>query len=165
MCSARIDQDSQELRQLTREHEEVSRMLGRRQRQTNHFAYGAVAATLGILALMVWVFIFADARRTAGRPLTQGYAVFLAFAVVLGIAGSAAAFTWAIVTEQRKRAAEDDKIRDYHEGRQVRAIRDAIAVFLREGDAEAQALMERTQRLFNGTDGASVHPFQHRNRG
>lgn len=165
MCSPRIDQDSQELRRLTDEEAEVHRILKRRQQQTNHLASGYVAATLGVLSLAAWMFMFADSRRAFGQPLSKGYATVLAFCIVLGVAASATACTWAIVRDGRTRAAEDDKIREHHEARQTRAIRDAIRVFLRDGDAEAQALMERTQQLFNGTDGGNVHLFQHRNRG
>lgn len=165
MCSPRIDQDSQELRRLTDEEAEVHRILKRRQEQTGRLVSGYVAAALGVLALAVWMFMVADSRHEFGHPLSQGYATVLGFSIVLGVAASATACTWAIVRDGRTRAAEDDKIREHHEARQARAIRDAIRVFLRDGDAEAQALMERTQQLFNGTDGGNVHPFQHRNRG
>lgn len=162
MYTRQVDQDSQELRRVTQEEVEVHRILKRRQQQTHHFAYGVVASILGATTLIVWGFIAADARRSAEEPLTQSYAAFLSFAIFLGISASASALTWAIVWDGRKQAAEDDRIREFHEDRQVRALRDAIGVFLREGDADAREAMAQAQRLINGTDGGTVHQFRSR---
>ncbi|MFI2663389.1 hypothetical protein [Micromonospora carbonacea] len=157
MCSIYSPQeDTQEIRRRSEEEDEVRAILKRRQKETGHRGYGITAAVLGVLALCTWIFIFADARRAFGEPITQGYAAFLAFSGVLGIAASAATFTWAIVRDERRRTAEADRIREYHEARHVRAIRDAIGVFLREGDAAALAALERTQGYLNGTDGQGV---------
>ncbi|MFG1846878.1 hypothetical protein [Micromonospora carbonacea] len=161
MCSIYNPQeDTQELRRRTEEEDEVRAILKRRQQETGHRGYGITAAILGVLALSVWIFIFADARRALHQPITQGYASFLAFSTVLGIVAGAAAFTWAIVREERRHAAEADRIREYHETRQVRALRDAITVFLRDGDRDTQGALTAVERLINsrseGSQGNSV---------
>ncbi|WP_319462873.1 hypothetical protein [Micromonospora sp. RTP1Z1] len=57
---------------------------------------------------------------------------------MLGMTACAATLTWMIVWDGRKRAAEGDQIREYHEARQIRAIPDAIGVFLSDGDRDTE---------------------------
>lgn len=148
---------------------EVRHILRRRQRNTNHPVYGLVAAILGGTALLVWGFIYSDALHDGRDPLTQGYAAFLAFAIVVGFAATAAAATWMIVRDSRERGAEEDMIREHRQQQQLVAIRDAIAVFLREGDESALKVMAQTRHLLDtGTDSGTdpgmgtVHRFRGR---
>lgn len=102
----------------------------------------------------------------AGAPLTSDYAAFLATSVVLGISAVAAALTWLIVFHVDRRAREVDEIRAYYEARQERAIRQAMELFLAEGDATARTLMEQVQTVTSGTtDGATVSRLPSRGSG
>lgn len=147
------------------QEDEVREILRRRQKNINHFAYGLVAASLASTALMVWGFILSDALRDGGAPLTKGYASFLAFAMVLGIAASGAIVTWMIVRDGRRRAAEEDVIREFDQHQQLGAIHDAIAVFLREGDEAALRVLTQTRSLLDGhtdSEAGSVRQFRGR---
>lgn len=156
----------------TREQEdEVRDILRRRQRNTNYPTGGLVAAALGGLGLLVWGCVFASAWHDADKPLTNGHASFLAFSVVLGIAAVVVAVLWASVFNQRRLAAEDDRIMAYvnrqmveHDERQARKIVDLVLAGLRDEErkryikAVADELREETDSTGCGRidDRASV---------
>ncbi|MBM0239362.1 hypothetical protein JNW88_23485 [Micromonospora sp. ATA32] len=144
---------------------EVRGILRRRRTTINPTVCSAIAGGLAAVTLLVSGFIYADVQHNPTELLTKQYAAFLAFALALAFAAAAAAFTWMIVRDARRRAADEDVIRQYHQQQQVDAIRDAIAVFLREGDASALKLMERTQEFLGagtGTEMGRVHHLRHR---
>lgn len=119
------DEDSQEITRLTNRHHEILTLKQRRQNH-GHCAYGGVALAIGGTALLVWGFILRDAYFEPPNPATRGYIAFLAAAIVLGISGSAAAFTWMIVRVIQRLTAEQDLINDYET--EQRAKRDALHI-------------------------------------
>ncbi|WP_405099630.1 hypothetical protein [Micromonospora sp. NBC_01412] len=70
---------------------------------------------------------------------------------------------WAAVQDRRAQDAKADRIRAHDQARQERLIKDAVGVFLRDGDSAARELMEQTQRVINGADdGGVVRQFRGR---
>lgn len=166
MCNAPMpdQQDSQDLRRAQYEHDEIRELISRRRDPRVPFVYGMTAAGLSSVALLLWGVIGAVAISDPGAPQTRAFSSVVAFAAVLGVAASASAFTYVLERGDRRRAAESDRIREHHQVRQVRALKDAIGVFLRDGDEDARKLMAQTQQFINdtGTDGANVHRFRSR---
>lgn len=143
----------------------VRAIIARRHRSRTHSLYGIAAGSLGAISIYVWAGIHADVEHRVGVPLTAGYAAALAMSVVLGISAVATTLTWLIVFHVDRRAREVDEIRAYYEARQERAIRQAMDVFLAEGDATARTLMEQVQTVTSGTDGATVSRLPSRGLG
>ena len=164
MCSNIHPEDSQELRNAEDEHREVRAILRRRQQHGASTTYRVLAGSAGSAALVMWGFIVANAAVNPGGHVGRAYAAFLALAVVVGVAAVAAVFTWLRERDGSRRSAEADRIREYQHTRQVKAIRDAIGVFLRDGDEDARWALTQTQNLINGTgtDGGNVRHFRGR---
>lgn len=155
--------DGDDARNASRSQQEA--IIARRRSNRTHSLYGIAAGILGTVSIYVWAGIRADVEHRVGMPLTADYAASLATSVVLGVSAVAATFTWLIVFHVDRRAREVDEIRAYYEVRQERAIRQAMDVFLAEGDATARTLMEQVQTVTNGTDGATVSRFPSRGSG
>lgn len=155
--------DGDDARNASRSQQEA--IIARRRSNRTHSLYGIAAGILGTVSIYVWAGIHADVEHRVGMPLTADYAASLATSVVLGVSAVAATFTWLIVFHVGRRAREVDEIRAYYEVRQEWAIRQAMDVFLAEGDATARTLMEQVQTVTNGTDGATVSRFPSRGSG
>lgn len=141
MCSTCSSQeDSQQLNRPDSEGEDRSVPRG------SHRIFGRTAASLSFASGAVWIFTAADARH--GASLTLGYALWLSLALALSIAASAAACTWAVLKDNRRRDA-----------RQMRAIRNAVKVFLRDGDRAADGAMTAVQSLIDRSDRSNVTQF------
>ncbi|MFY1656027.1 hypothetical protein [Micromonospora sp. WMMD1274] len=138
------------------EEEAVGAVLKRRHRNTAHAALGAIAALLGGITFLVWGRIYSDARHDPSGVLTKGFATFAALGIALVIVAGGLAFTWLLAREGRVRTAEGDFLREYWQRQQMAAIRDAIRVFLQEGDeSTARAIAQTRGLLDTGTDPAS----------
>lgn len=148
-------------RRIDEEAMEVERLIKRRRNSRTHILYGVLAGVLGVAALCVWTTIRADVAHNPGDPLSSDYAAYLAFAVVLGFAAFAAAFTWLIVWNTNTRVAEADRIREYHQARQVRAIQEAIGVFLRDGDRDTRGALTAVQGLIDRSGNVAQFPRAH----
>lgn len=144
---------------LDEEAKAVERLIRRRRNSRTHVAFGVAAGVLGAVALCVWATVRADVAHGPDAPLSTTYAAYLAFAIVLGFAAFASAFTWLIVWNTNARVAEADRIREYHQARQVRVIQEAIGVFLRDGDRDTQGALRAVQSLINRSDTGTVTPF------
>lgn len=143
----------------------VQAVLARRRSNRSHSLYGVAAGVFGTVSIYVWAGIRADVEHRVSTPLTTDYAAFLAASAVLGISAVATTLTWLIVFHMDRRAREVDAIHEYHEDRQMRAIQQAMDVFLAEGDATARTLMEQVQTVTNGMNGATVSRFPSRGSG
>lgn len=149
-------------RDSRREHDQetvVRKLLRRRQRNINPGGHLVVTSVLGGVALLMWGSIYADARHDPAEVLTTGYAAFLAIAISLGICAAAAGAAWSSVRDARRRAAEEDVIREFHQQQQLDAIRDAVAVFLREGNRETHGALSVVQDLIDRSDRSNVAKF------
>lgn len=155
--------DGDDTRNASRDQQEatVQAIIARRRNSRTHSLYGIAAGILGTVSIYVWAGIRADVEHRVGMPLTADYAAALAMSVVLGISAVAATLTWLIVFHVDRRARD----RAYYEARQERAIRQAMELFLAEGDATARTLMEQVQTVTSGTDGATVSRFPSRGSG
>lgn len=131
MCQPQIDEDTQEINRR-----DVLRILKRRQQSHGHTLYGAIAFTLTLCAGVVGGTIIRDARADPEAALTLSYAAFLTFAGVLGFAASASTFTWLLVRNERKLAAENDMISEYRQRKQVKEIRQQFKAALEEHTRE-----------------------------
>lgn len=159
--------DGDDTRNASRDQQEatVQAIIARRRNSRTHSLYGIAAGILGTVSIYVWAGIRADVEHRVGMPLTADYAASLATFVVLGISAVATTLTWLIVFHVDRRAREVDEIRAYYEARQERAIRQAMELFLAEGDATARTLMEQVQTVTSGTDGATVSRLPSRGSG
>lgn len=162
MCSAtmRDQEDSQDLRRAQYEHDEIQKLIRDRRDPRVPFVYAMTAAILGSAALLLWGVIGAVAISNPGAPQTRAFAAVVAFSAVLGVAACVSAFVYVSERGHRRRAAESDRIRDFQDNRQVRVIREAIGVFLNDGDAAARDFMTETQQIVNGRGGADVRQFR-----
>lgn len=159
----RVDEDSREFACTNERHTEVLRIRNRRQEATAH-PYGPIAGTLGACALITWGSILRDARADPHTTGTRAYLAWLAFAIVLGIAASAATVLWASVLNTRRLAADGDRICEYdaeqqakRDAQQAENIAQAVLATLRKEEHEARqksweqiAAAERA-RLATGT--------------
>lgn len=141
------------------EAREVEQLVRRRRKNKGHIVHGVIAGALCAAALCMWATVRADVAHTPGGPLSTRYAAYLAFAIVLGVAAAASTLTWLIVWNINARAAESDRIREYHEARQMRVIREAIGVFLQDGDRDTQGALRAVQGLINRSDSSNVTQF------
>ncbi|AYF26837.1 hypothetical protein CSH63_05070 [Micromonospora tulbaghiae] len=137
------------------EEETVGAILKSRQRNTAHAALGAITAVLGGITFLVWGCIYSDVRHDPSGVLTKGFATFTALGIALVIVAGGLAFTWLLAREGRVRTAQGDFVREYWQRQQMAAIRDAIRVFLQEGDeSTARAIAQTRGLLDTGTDPA-----------
>lgn len=137
---SQIDTDSQEITRVQSEHAEILRTLKRRQKALSPI-HGAIAATLTAAACAVWGSILRDAHVDPYTTVTRAYLAWLAFAIVLGIAASAATVLWASVYNTRRLAAEGDRIAEYRDRQQIRRISDQVLAGIRK-----QQQADRQQR-------------------
>ncbi|MGS2615164.1 hypothetical protein ACVCAH_11655 [Micromonospora sp. LZ34] len=149
-----IDADSQEITRVNSEHAEILRLLARRQKASGH-PYGPIAGTLGAAAFATWGSILRDAQADPLTVVNRAYLAWLAFAIVLGIAASAATVLWASVRSQRQLAADGDRITEYRFQHQVRQIRDQVLAGIR--DREQADRRKRWERWMAG-NGTEPHP-------
>lgn len=164
MCSYQTGSaDTQDLRRTEDEHREVRATLKQRQQHGAAMTYRVLAGVTGGLALLLWGFLIANSAHRPGAPIDRAYGTLLTFAAVAAVAAVITGIIWLRERDASRHRAEADRIRAYYQSRQVRAIRDAIGVFLREGDEDARKLMTQTQNFINGTgtDG-NVHQFRGR---
>lgn len=141
------------------QEDEVRQVLRQRQRTINPVGHIVVASVLGGVTLLMCGSIYANAHHRPGEALTKGDAAFLMFAIIVGICAAAAAAATSSVRDARRRAAEEDLIRECHQQQQLSAIRDAIAVFLRDGDHEAHGALSAVQNLIDRTGTGNVRQF------
>lgn len=160
---SQIDADSQEITRVQSERAEVRALIRQRQDARVPPIYGISAGLLGAAAVAVWAVVVAYAAEKPPMPVTRAYAAALTLAAVLGVAASAATVTYVWERGARARTAAADRIREYDQDRLVRAVKDAMAVFIAEGDASAGAFMAQAQHLINGTEGGNVRQFRGRN--
>ncbi|MEV5211235.1 hypothetical protein AB0K35_27565 [Micromonospora sp. NPDC053740] len=161
MCTATMPhpEDSQDLRRAQYEHDEIEALIRARRDTRVPFVYAMTAATMGSAALLLWGVIGAVAISSPAAPQTRAFSAVVAFSAVLGVAACVSAFVYVSERADRRRAAESDRIRDYQDNRQVRVIREAIGVFLNDGDAAARDFMAETQQIVNGR-GGDVRQFR-----
>lgn len=170
MHSDRIDASNQEITRAQNEHAEILKVLKRREQATAH-PYGPIAGTLGAAALVVWGSILRDARVDPLTIANRAYLAWLAFAIVLGIAASAATVLWASVRNTRRLAAEQDRIKKYddeqkakRDDRQTEKIVKMVLAGLRDEErkkyikAVADEFRAETATL-GRVDEATVVPF------
>ncbi|MCG5464330.1 hypothetical protein MED01_002496 [Micromonospora sp. MED01] len=124
--------------------------------------YRILAGLAGGAALLLWGYIFADSAHRPGAPIDRAYGAFLTFSAVVAVAAVMAGIIWLRERDASRHRAEADLIRAHYQGRQVKAIRDAIGVFLSDGDEAARQVMAHTQQIVNG--GASVSHLRGRGK-
>lgn len=156
--------DTQEMRIRQAETEEVEQLVKDRRQGKAPVAYRIVGVLMGAAALIMWGFLGALAQLDPGATLTRGTATFLTFAVVVACGAVASLAVWAVVQDRRAQDAKADRIREHDRARQERLVKDALGVFLRDGDSSARESLERVQGLINSSaeSRASVHSFRGR---
>lgn len=165
-----IDADSQEISRVRDEHAEIFRILKRRQRTLSP-AHGVIAGTLAAAALVAWGTILRDARSVHDATASRAYLAYLAFAIALVVAASAAAVLWASVCNTRRLAADQDRIKKYddeqkakRDDRQTEKIVKMVLAGLRDEErkkyikAVADEFRAETATL-GRVDEATVVPF------
>lgn len=163
-----LDQGTRDDRQENEQDDAVRDILRRRQRTINPTGYGVAAAVLASSALLVWGSVHSSVRYNADARLTTSYAAFLSFAILLGLVAAHATFTWMIVRDGRRRAAEEDVIREFHHQQQIQAVYEQVLAAL-AADKKAERL-RRWDRFLDGpaaearASGDQVIPFD-RGRG
>lgn len=148
MSTSKTDEDTQEISRITSRHRDILKLLERRQ-QHGHTAYAAVAATIDGVALLVWGTILRDAILEPPSAPSRAYLAFLAFAIVLAMAGSAGTFTWMIVIVNQRLASEQDRIKAYDDEQQIKKVTNAVVAALDKRDRQAK--QEQWENLLGGT--------------
>lgn len=156
------DEDTQDVGRTQDEHDDVRQIIRQRQKPGAPLAYSILAGLSGGAALLLWGYIFADSAHEPGAPIDREYGAFLAFSAVVGVSAAMSGIIWLRERDASRNRADADRIREHQHTRQVKAIRDAIGVFLRDGDEDARKLMAQTQQFINGTEGGTVHRFRGR---
>ncbi|MEV0214404.1 hypothetical protein [Micromonospora sp. NPDC050695] len=156
--------DTQDLRRAEDEHADVRRIIRQRQKATPPPIYRILTITTGSATLALWAIIYADSVNAPDAPIGRAYGSFLAFAGACALAAVVTLLSWLRERDASRHQAEADRIREFQHTRQVKALKDAIGVFLRDGDEAARQVMAHTQNFIDstGTDGSNVHRFRSR---
>jgi hypothetical protein len=164
MCTP-DQEDSQAIRRANADKEELEKIVRRRRTAIPPAVYRNLAMFTGSAAIVVWTIIFVDCIDDANADIGRAYGSFLALGGSCALAAVATLLSWLRERDAARHRAEMDHIREDQHQRQVKAIRDAIGVFLRDGDDEARRILAQTQNFINGTgtDGSNVRSFRGRN--
>ncbi|MFD6565497.1 hypothetical protein [Micromonospora profundi] len=163
MCSSYSPEDSQAIRRADTETAKVDRIIDRRRRVGARWPYRILATLTGTVAIVMWSLICADAATNPTAPVDRAYVALLTLAALAGFAAVVTGLVWLREHDASQHRADADRIREQQHAREVKSIKDAIGVFLREGDEDARWALTQTQNFINGTgtDG-NVRPFRGR---
>lgn len=137
---------------------DIREILYRRQRH-GRTPHSITALILGGITLAVWGYIAHDVNSHPDDHLSLAYGAFLAFAITIGVISAGAAFTWMVISEQRRQAADTDRINAFNKEQHIRQTTAAVLAALKEHDRR-----DRQQRWENfltstGTAGPGTPPM------
>ena len=163
MCSTFNAEDSQEIRRAGTEAAKVDGIIERRRRVGARWPYRTLATFTGTVAIVMWSLICADAATNPTAPVDRAYVALLTLAALAGFAAVVTGLVWLREHDASQHRADEDRIREQQHVREVRSVKEAIGVFLRDGDEDARWALTQTQQFINGTgtDG-NVRPFRGR---
>lgn len=144
--------DDTQAQTVTDEHHRDMHRLRTERQQTGHTVYASIAAGLGGLALLAAGNVLREAAVGSPAPPTRGYLAFLAAAVVLGVAASAAAAVWMSIRVTQRMHGESDRLREYDNDHLVKnvvremASVDAAGTFAERVAEEVTRLLDARER-------------------
>lgn len=146
--------DTQDLRRVEDDNDEVRAILKKRQEANTPVAYRVLAAVTGGAALVLWGVVAASSVHEPGAPIDRAYGAFLTFSAVVGVAAVITGVIWLRERDASRHRAEADRIRRYRSDRLVK--RTAAAVMSALHEEQRAERIQRFERAF--TDASAQRP-------